>query len=104
MAFSHNTPTPTRFSDTSMKLLNKGKWTDEEHAEFMKRHELAEKNNDPDPYGYIETCMPTRTRSQIKTHAQKYRAAQKKGMPFPAQVGCMLLCLIVCSHTFCVLR
>ncbi|CAN0063031.1 unnamed protein product, partial [Ectocarpus sp. 6 AP-2014] len=58
---------------------NKGRWTHEEHAEFLRGVELYKRSD----LEAVASMLPTRTIVQVRTHAQKYFDKVDKGEPFP---------------------
>lgn len=70
-------PTPRR-----KKRANKGRWTKEEHANFVRGYNQYGKD-----WIFIhEFFVTTRTETQIRTHAQKYLKKVEGGAEFPQEV------------------
>ena len=59
---------------------NKGKWTQAEHEKFLEGFDMY-----GNTWNMISTIITTRTSTQIKTHAQTYRASLS-----PDSRACML--------------
>lgn len=59
----------------------KGRWTKEEHADFLLGLERFGKD-----WQAISELVKTRTHVQTRTHHQKYEQQVKKGRPFPEEV------------------
>ncbi|GFH44509.1 hypothetical protein CTEN210_00983 [Chaetoceros tenuissimus] len=57
-------------SNTDSEMLNKGKWTDEEHSLFIEGLEVYGKGE----WKKIASHVQTRTNRQVLTHAEKYFA------------------------------
>lgn len=60
----------------------KGRWTSEEHDNFLRGLDEYGK----DWIAIREFFVPTRTDTQIRTHAQKYFEKNDDGTSFPAEV------------------
>lgn len=60
----------------------KGRWSKEEHDNFLKGVGLYGRNWDI----IMTLYVPTRTVTQIRTHAQKYFKKTENGLPFPEEV------------------
>lgn len=60
----------------------KGRWSKEEHDNFLTGMGIYGKNWDV----IMELFVPTRTATQIRTHAQKYFKKMEMGLPFPEEV------------------
>lgn len=61
---------------------NKGRWTKEEHEEFVRGYNQYGKD-----WIFIQQFfVPTRTETQIRTHAQKYLKKTEEGVEFPREV------------------
>lgn len=68
---------PTRTSSTF-----KGRWTEEEHEQFLRGVDEFGK----DWVAIHEFYVITRTETQIRTHAQKYFQKEDAGAEFPCEV------------------
>lgn len=61
---------------------NKGRWGKEEHQGFLTG--FAEHGKDW--FAIRELYVPSRTETQIRTHAQKYLKKAEQGLAFPEEV------------------
>lgn len=74
-------PVCTRPGDGTKKRANKGRWTKEEHANFVRGYNQYGKD-----WIFIhEFFVTTRTETQIRTHAQKYLKKVEGGAEFPQE-------------------
>lgn len=73
----------------------KGRWSKEEHDNFLIGLEMYGKNWEV----IMGLYVPTRTATQIRTHAQKYFKKTERGLPFPEEVQSILQQLLLRSQT-----
>ena len=60
----------------------KGRWTKEEHDSFL----IGLRDRGKDWEAIERDYVPTRSGTQIRTHAQKYFRKFEQGLPFPDEV------------------
>ena len=60
----------------------KGRWSKDEHEHFLKGLDQHGK----DWFAIKELFVPSRTVTQIRTHAQKFFKRKSKGLSFPQEV------------------